>query len=173
MKTCENCKWFDGYTGEYYAGCKKYLCVKLKGVCYYAKDICKFYERETMDIDKAYEILQAGWVKLCNVDVGDTVKVLKEITTDDELGSYFTKCGENRVGNTYKVARINKHGIELDVENKLFVYPFFCLEFVKKGMPKIELTCKVNDKIVPLSTLSEETLLKIRRQSIVKDTKND
>jgi len=111
---------------------------------------------------EAYRHLQASWVKLHNVEVGDIVKVLRAPKTD-ELGSlvFHAKGKEEMVGNNCQVQSIDLSRIRLNG----WAFPFFCLEFVRKAEPTIKLTCEVNGETVPLNTLSEETLLKIRRQS--------
>jgi len=126
---------------------------------------------------EAYQHLQASWVRDNDVEVGDIVKVLRA-PKDNELGSrvFCTEAKKEMVGNNCQVRSIRPNGVCLNgwafpffcdylrVEN-VGCWPFFCLEVVKKEVPKIKLTCEVNGNTVPLSTLSEETLLKIRRQS--------
>jgi len=108
---------------------------------------------------EAYEHLQASWIKLYNVEVGDTVRILRNMRFE-ELGCK----GHNSIdakGLERKIDKIGPNYIHLD---RAGYWPFFCLELVKKAEPKIEITCKVNNKAVPLNTLSEETLLNIRKQ---------
>jgi len=114
-----------------------------------------------MNLKDAYQILQAEWVRLYNVEVGDTVKVLRTAEYHELGWSNSWTMGKQVVGKILKVCHI---GYDISLGDG-FGYPFFCLELVKKAKPKIELTCKVNNKTVPLNTLSEETILNIRRQS--------
>jgi len=122
---------------------------------------------------EAYQHLQASWVRDNNVKVGDTVKVLRAPTTPEELGYGGLEVGEKRryVGRTFEIIGLGMLGIKnlavvLDVPDSRFnCFPFFCLEVVKKAESKIKITCEVNGKVSKLSDISEETLLKIRRQS--------
>jgi len=118
-----------------------------------------------MTVEEAYKILQAEWVKLYDAEVGDMVKVLRTPTVNNELGSfgYETSAKGKFVGQTCKISRIDRHSLFLD-ETCGYCFPFFCLEFVKKAKPKIEITVKVNGKEVSLKSLSEETLLNIRKK---------
>jgi len=156
MKTCLECKWHN--RGNYLH------CHKDWG--YFANaGFCPDFERKNMSIEDAYETLQEEWARLYNVEVGDYVRVLRKVTTTDELGSFFTVNGEEQVDGVYKVTRINRHAIGLAAGDYEFLYPFFCLEFVKKAQPEIDITLKINGKEARLSEISEETLLNIRRNS--------
>jgi len=172
-KTCENCKWFGGYTGQKGVAVQTYFCDNpvsaIKYRHYNPKNICKrFEERKTMielkTLQEAYKTMQAAWVKLHNVEVGDTVRVIR-CTRPDELG--YRGKATNAVGHISTIRYIQGcDGIKLsECSPSGFWFPFFCLEVVKKAEPKIEVTCKINGKAMPLSTLSEETILNIRRSS--------
>ena len=117
------------------------------------------------EIKEAYKVIQKAWVELYNVEVGDTVRVLRKAKTN-ELGwhnswSYYDDKMSESVGNLLKVSYV---GRDISLDNG-YGYPFFCLEPVKKAEPKIEITVKVNGKESKLSAISKETLLNIRRQS--------
>jgi len=111
-----------------------------------------------MNIREAYQVLQAEWVKLYNVEVGDTVKVLRK-AKKNELGwsNSWESC--MFVKQKKRVEGIG-HNIVLDDG---YGYPFFVLEFVEKGEPKIEIDVRINGRTVKLSEISEETLLNIRK----------
>ena len=116
-----------------------------------------------MNIKEAYEVMQAEWVRLYNVEVGDTVKVIRAAKTH-ELGWNNSWQDGNMcesIGETLKVM-----GIDSDILlYNGYGYPFFCLELVKKAEPVIEITLKINGKESKLSDISEETILNIRRES--------
>jgi len=113
-----------------------------------------------MSLKEAYKTMQAAWVKLHNVEVGDTVKILRN-TRQDELGSIGGYCNW-MTGKERQVSFIGKNYIGLE---QVGYFPFFCLEVVKKAEPKIDITVKVNNKEVPLSVLSEKTILNIRSKT--------
>ena len=170
MRTCENCKWFGKITG-YGVTQDTFSCNKKEfaeqDLIFVEDIVCNYYERKNMNIKDCYNFMQAEWVKLYNVEVDDTVKVLC-CGKDMELGfqSFFTPTMFTLIGSTAKITFIHTNGIGLSFsEDTYFCFPFFCLEFVKKAEPKIEITCKINNKDVPLSTLSKETLLNIREKT--------
>jgi len=120
---------------------------------------------ESKTLQEAYKVMQAAWVELYNVEVGDTVRVIR-CTEEDELG--YRGCATNAVGHISTIRSIyGCDGIRLNEQSSSgsYWFPFFCLEVVKKTEPKIEITCKINGETMPLSTLSEETILNIRRSS--------
>ena len=160
MKTCENCKW---YAKRVYHAPGEFTCTLRKMIYKKCIGTCTGFERKIMSIREAYEVLQAEWVKLYNVRVGDTVKVLRAAKTH-ELGWKNSWPKGNMcvsIGETLKVMSIDS---DILLYNG-YGYPFFCLELVKKAEPVIEITCKVNGKTVPFGTLSKETILNIRRES--------
>jgi len=168
-RTCEDCKWFGGYTGEKGVAVQTYFCDNpvsaIKYRHYNPKNICKrFEERKTMveskTLQEAYKIMQAAWVELYDVEVGDTVKIIRD-TKNNELGSLHGYC-DWMTGKECQVSSIGNNYIGLE---RAGYFPFFCLEVVKKAEPKIEVTCKINGETMPLSTLSEETILNIRKGS--------
>ena len=115
-----------------------------------------------MSLRDCYELMQAEWVKLYNVEVGDIMRVLRAVK-DCELG-YFGESADRKnrmVGKCYEVLRIDSNHIVLAHD----YFPFFCLEFVKKAEPEIEINVKINGKISKLSDISKETLLNIRSQA--------
>lgn len=123
---------------------------------------------QNMNIQEAYEVMQAAWVELYNVEVGDVVRLLRAPKISNELGcfSYKSTTKERYVGYSYEIEQI--YSTCLVLKGCLpghHCFPFFCLEFVKKAEPVIEITCKVNGEVTTLKTLSEETLLNIRENS--------
>lgn len=164
MEHCENCKWFGGYIHKRELVVQSYLCNEFNIIYNFVKRTCVDYERKTMNIKDCYKLMQAEWVKLYNVEVGDTVKVLR-CGKKAELGfsSYFTPGMFELIGSKAKVVWFDTCCITLRFsEHTYYAFPFFCLEFVKKAEPVIEITVTVNHKEVPLNTLSKETLLRIR-----------
>lgn len=167
MKHCEKCEWFGGYTEIIdFERDRQYRCLSVisvfVGINYRPDLICsKYKERKDMNIEEAYKVLQAQWVKDNNVEVGDTVRVLRKAKTN-ELGWQNTWTPFMKSGQTLRVKSISINNVNLDVTPWGLGYPFFCLEFVKKAEPTIEITCKVNGKVTTLKTLSDETLLRIR-----------
>jgi len=168
-RTCEDCKYFGGYTGQKGVAVQTYFCnYPFSAIVYrhYSpKDICGYFEeRKTMvelkTLEKAYKVMQAAWVELHHVEVGDTVKILRGMG-HNELGSVGESCNW-MTGKECRVSAIKDNYIALEQTG---YFPFFCLEVVKKAEPKIEVTCKINGETMPLSTLSEETILNIRRSS--------
>jgi len=158
MKTCKECKW---HIKRSYNLPDEFTC-RLHEVIYTEKiGTCYCFERKNMTDEEAYAHLQKSWVREYNVEVGDIVRVLRTPKTS-ELGSgaFHAEAKKELVGNNYQVQCIWSYGVRLDG----WAFPFFCLDFVKKAEPEIKLTCEVNGKTVPLSTLSEETLLNLRKQ---------
>jgi len=149
MRTCKECKWYSFCRGMIYPE-------RIKP--------CACFERKTMvelkTLQEAYKVMQAAWVELYDVEIGDTVKIIRD-TKNNELGSLLGYC-DWMTGKECRVLFIRDNCIDLE---RAGCFPFFCLEVVKKAEPKIEVTCKVNGKTMPLSTLSEETILNIRRGS--------
>ena len=128
---------------------------------------CRNYtEREEMSVEKAYMLLQKKWVKLYDVEVGDIVEVLR-VPNCGELGSGVrSPSGKGHcVRGSYNIKEIRHNCISLANGSTACLFPFFCLEFVKKADPTIEITCRVNGKVSTLKDISEETLLNIRRNS--------
>ncbi len=133
---CENCKNFKGYTG---AIAKEYRCAYRNekmgwdlSVC--PHHICSEYKprkEQDMDIKEAYKVMQAAWVDLYDVKVGDTVKVVKGMSSN-ELGCWCTETGNsrkaNKIGETLKIQSIAERYISLAVSGD---WPFFCLEKIK------------------------------------------
>jgi len=107
---------------------------------------------------EAYKHLQASWIKLYNVKVGDTVRILRDMCSD-ELGCKGHKSLEIR-GLERKIDKIGPDYIHLEEGG---YWPFFCLELVKKAEPETEITYKVSIKVEPLSALSEETISNLRK----------
>lgn len=154
--TCAYCDSRSAYAVEGSDG-QTFYCVK----CH--KLFFGEIERKIMTDRELYVEMQARWVKENNVEEGDIVKVLRVPIKQNELGS---NCGAaigftKDVGKEFFVEDIFSDRIVLGT----WSWPFFCLEFVKKTKPKIEISVKVNNKTVPLSTLSEETILNIWRNS--------
>ena len=165
MKHCENCIWFGGYTGTVGGLVQAYYCKdpapRIRYDHYNSNLICGNYkERKEMNTEEAYKVLQAAWVRLYNVEVGDIVRLVKAAKSY-ELGCTSSFCNSlDDIGREFIVKAIHSEG-GLKV-NGWFV-PFFCLEFVKKAEPTVEITCKVNGEVTSLKTLSEETILNIRK----------
>ena len=111
-----------------------------------------------MSVNEAYQVLQAEWVKTYNVEVGDTVRVLRAAKSG-ECGWEDSWIMDHFIGQTFKVRYIGR-SIVLDCG---YTYPFFCLEFVKKAEPTIKITCEVNNKLVPLNTLVETRRIEIEQ----------
>jgi len=156
MRTCKECKW--------YSFCRKWYSF-FRGMGYPERiEPCDCFERKTMveskTLQEAYKVMQAAWVELYDVEVGDTVKIIRNMK-HNELGSLHDYC-DWMTGKECRVSAIKDNYIALEQAG---YFPFFCLEVVKKAEPKIEVTCKINGKAMPLSTLSEETILNIRRSS--------
>lgn len=170
MKNCERCVYFGAYKGYYRAGCKEYICSAFPaGKCdlIFVKKTCRNYKEKNMNIEEAYKVLQAEWVRINNVEVGDLVKVTR-VPKQAELGSdvYYNTSKQKQVGNSYEVERFKPRYIVLNTgEGSACLYPFFCLELVKKAEPKIEIDVKINGVTSKLSDVSQETLLNIREKS--------
>ena len=160
MEHCKNCKW---YSKRVYHVNNDFTCV-LRGMMYPEHiEICKCYERKEMSTKEAYKVLHDEWIKSNNVEDGDIVKVLRTPKEKDELGSetWAATGVKNMVGREYKIDSVFSNRIVVDG----WSWPFFCLEFVKKAEPKIEITVKINGKTSKLSDISKETLLNIRNQT--------
>ncbi len=117
-----------------------------------------------MDKNKeAYKTLQAAWVKLYNVEVGDTVRLLRT-TSCGEMGWYGSCCclfsQTKVVGDVMTVRGIvaDSRYIELSwppkkkSSNSCYA-PFFALEFVSKAeKPEVMITLS-NGNEVSMSTI--------------------
>ena len=167
-KTCDVCKWFRGWTGNQGMLEPLYICNDPNPLPYRHLNIIHcghFEERKNMISEQeAYRVLQEKWVALHDAAEGDIVKVLRVPSRACELGSdcyAALNCSTFFVGKEFPIAGIAKDRIIIDGVS----WPFFCLQFVKKAESKIKITCEVNGKTVPLSTLSEESILNIRRNS--------
>ncbi|KKM61557.1 hypothetical protein LCGC14_1530490 [marine sediment metagenome] len=107
---------------------------------------CKDCEREfmkgelNMDIEKAYDVLQAA----SGIEVGDRVRVLRT-NKHYELGSRAVahSMKELEGGRAGIVSRIDEGRIIVDMDNGVNVWhlPFFVLEVIKKAEPE-----KMEDK---------------------------
>ena len=114
-----------------------------------------------MNIEEAYKVMQAEWVRLYNVEVGDTVKVLRAAKTR-ELGWGNSWEMVMNAGSEREVRSVSDGNIDLDDG---YGYPFFVLELVKKAEPTIEINIKINGETRKLSDISQETLLNIRSKT--------
>ncbi len=100
-----------------------------------------------MDIKEAYKVMQAQWVIDNDIEVGDKVKILRAIKTN-ELGS----CGgrgdyANKIG---KIGCIADNYIDMTTYG---FFPFFTLELVEKKKEEKMITVKGKE-------YSEDTLHK-------------
>ena len=164
MKNCEKCIYFGGYTGYYRSGCKEYLCSSFpasKVQLIYIKQVCRNYKEKEMTVKEAYQVMQAAWVELYNIEVGDTVKVLRWFKSY-ELG--FRYCNVSSYARKIGTVReVENNAIKVKFEKDGAYFPFFCLEFIKKAEPKIEIDVRINGKTAKLCDISEETLRNIRK----------
>ncbi len=153
--------------------CDMYLsgtsCVLYDSILNLTFGSCSHYkERKEMSIQtERYVEMQKDWVELYDVRVGDLVRILR-VAKNSELGCCYWESSKKRtyVGNTYRVTEIVNDHLQLSINDSAnHCWPFFCLEFVSKGQPTIEITCRVNGVVSTLKDVSEETLLKIRKQS--------
>ena len=172
MEHCEKCIWFGGYIGKTKEQKEVFMCVDPDWNSTHTNpyEPCGAYKErkdmtlKEMKLKEAYKVLQAEWVKLYNVEVGDTVRVLSAPKENDELGTVGCCESEGKkrmIGNSYEILRINS-GTVAGISIYGWVFPFFCLELVKKAEPKIEINVKINGKTAKLSQISEETLSNLR-----------
>ncbi len=86
-----------------------------------------------MDIKEAYKVMQAAWVDLYDVKVGDTVRVLR-VPKHYELGAECDTeaAKESMVGGQHKIKEIKPQHILLKTSDGMARnFPFFCLEKIK------------------------------------------
>ena len=125
---CEHCMFFKGYVGK-----KRHKCKYTDTDFPYPETTCSFYKprkEQNMNIKEAYKVMQAAWVDLYDVKVGDTVRVLRS-PKNNELGCI---CAGSRdyVGERKVVERICCDFIEAGP-----YWPFFCLEKIKSALHTI------------------------------------
>ncbi len=78
-----------------------------------------------MELKEAYKVMQAAWVDLYDVKVGDAMRVLRDMK-EDELGCVGGRC--HLPDNATKIVRrIGPDHIVFDGG----YWPFFCLEKIK------------------------------------------
>ncbi len=92
-------------------------------------EIETFNERNgKMELKEAYEVMQAAWIDLYDVKVGDTVKVLREMQRN-ELGCRGGLSGKINENCQYKIMQIDPNSIGIRSGD----WPFFCLEKVESA----------------------------------------
>lgn len=114
---------------------------------------------KNIDIKEAYKVMQAAWVDLYDVKVGDTVKVVR-IPSHYELGSQCdeAKVKKQMVGSQYKISEINDYQIVIRLNTLVRYFPFFCLEKIKSAPKEIELRyfCEGRDITDDMSDKSKQ-----------------
>ncbi|KKK79373.1 hypothetical protein LCGC14_2834170 [marine sediment metagenome] len=85
-----------------------------------------------MEITEAYKIMQAAWVDLYDVKVGDTVRVLREMRRN-ELGCRGGLSGKTDEKCQYKITHIDPNAIGIRSGD----WPFFVLEKIESALHTI------------------------------------
>jgi hypothetical protein len=81
-----------------------------------------------MDVKEAYKVMQEN----CGIEVGDTVRVLREVKSWEIGWSYVWGIVMNEfIGKELKVISLD-NGAGIGLENDFF-FPFFVLELVSKA----------------------------------------
>ncbi len=91
-----------------------------------------------MNIKEAYKVMQAAWVDLYDVKVGDTVRMLR-VAKSEELGwdTCWVSPMNCRVGQSGVVKTILETDIGVEFEDDWHNFPFFCLEKIKSALHTI------------------------------------
>lgn len=82
----------------------------------------------TLNAKQIYAAMQAEWVKLTGVKKGDTVRITREFTENEQGFSYWTSRTNSTVGQTFVIGEVNKDYIANS--GMTIGYPYYILEVV-------------------------------------------
>ncbi len=105
----------------------------INGICLECRQKEKQMEKQ-MELQEAYEVMQAEWVRINDMQVGDEVRVVIKFGCHemgyDNTAWYDPQVKKETMGCVGEILAINNRSIKVKSNGNWWRYPFFALEIV-------------------------------------------